>query len=224
MVDAFNSKRKRWRNIRRERETWLFASAFVGVLGAGVCALVLFDRFAPKAEFTITLALAGVALAVLAPPPVRNFLWHTFANHFFVKPKQRLSAPRVLDGDTIEDVADGWRYRLANIDAPETGDNARCHRERQRGEAARDAAIHAIRAAKLVEVRRTFRIDCYGRRIAFVLVDGEDLGETLLKRGLARPWRGQRRRWCGPGGGLAKIARAGFQPHYCGACSNWRDA
>lgn len=223
MADAFHAKRKRWRTIRRGREAWLFSASFVVILGAGIGALAAFEGFALDSELGSALVFAGFALAVLAPPRLRRFIWHTIANHLFVGPKQALSSPRVIDGDTIEDTASGWRYRLANIDSPETGDSAKCHRERERGEAAKDAAIAAIRAAKCVETRRTFRIDQYGRRVAFVLVDGEDLGEVLLKRGLARPWRGQRYRWCGPNGGLAEIARAGLQPHYCGACSHWRE-
>lgn len=224
MADASFSRRKRWRERQRDRETWPFAATFVFVLSVGLCAFMLFGDSAPSEELATTLAFAGLGLAACAPPPVRRFLWHTFANTFFVAKPRPLSTPRVLDGDTIQDIDTGWRYRLANIDAPEIGDNAKCHRERVRGEAARDAAINAIRAAKRVEVRCTFRLDHYGRRIAFVLVDGEDLGKLLMQKGLARPWRGQRRRWCGPNGGLSKIARAGLQPHYCNACSRWRDA
>jgi micrococcal nuclease len=35
-----------------------------------------------------------------------------------------------------------------------------------------------------------------------VLIDGRDLGETLIAEGVARPWRGRREPWCDAGGNL----------------------
>ena len=144
--------------------------------------------------------------------------WHAFANNFFVGKPIPVRAPWVIDGDTIDDRATGVRFRLANIDAPETGDNARCFHENRRGEMATTAAIRLVRSAEAVSVRMTFRHDIYGRRVAFVLVDGQDLGEMLVAQGLAVPWQGRRKRWCGRSGGLAKIALKGAFPHSCGAC------
>lgn len=108
---------------------------------------------------------------------------------------------RVIDGDTIEDLGTGERIRLPNIDTPETGERAQCRAERQAGEAATRAA-REITSGSIVTVQRTGRIDQYGRTIGFVLVDGRDLGVTLMERGLARPWRGRREPWCGPDGRL----------------------
>ncbi len=133
-----------------------------------------------------------------------------------------LRRPWVLDGDTIDDKASGVRYRLANIDAPETGDNAKCFRERQQGEAAKRAAILAIRKAQIVSARNTHRTDRYGRRVAFVYVDGRDLGELLVESGLAVPWAGSRNRWCGPSGQLAGLAKARSEQFSCKTCKHWR--
>ncbi len=169
------------------------------------------------------LALAGIALAVLLTPWwVRRFAWHTLTNAVAVEAPRRLAMPWVVDGDTIDDRASGLRYRLANIDAPETDDNAKCHRERVGGQRAKSAAIALVKGASEVSVRRTWRKDSFGRCIAFVLVDGEDLGRILVRRGLARPWRGRRERWCGKAGGLAKLAAAGSARFACGACRHWR--
>jgi|GEM_PF-1332567 len=224
MAEAFSprAKRTRWMKIRRDQESWLFATTFILILIAGLIAFAVFDGLAVSAEVNGALAFAAAVLALLAPPPVRRLVWHALANHIGVAPPRLMSAPRVIDGDTIED-ASGVRYRLANIDAPETGDNARCDSERERGEIAKHVATRLVRAAQRVEVRQTFRIDRYGRRVAFVFVDGVDLGQFLMRRGLARPWRGQRRTWCGRMGGLAKIARTGAMAHECNACSRWRD-
>jgi endonuclease YncB( thermonuclease family) len=169
------------------------------------------------------LALACGAIAILLPVwHWRYFLWHSFANATAFEAPKPLVRPWIIDGDTIDDRAIGVRYRLANIDAPETGDNAKCYNERRRGELATGAAIRLVRAARSVTVRRTWRTDRYGRRVAFVLVDGEDLGSALVQLGLAHPWRGSRERWCGPRGGLARISRTGGQAFACQACRRWR--
>jgi len=108
---------------------------------------------------------------------------------------------RVIDGDTIEDRDTGERIRLENIDTPETGDRAQCRAEREAGAAAARAAREIV-AGGAVTVRRTGRTDQYGLTIGFVLVDGRDLGVTLMERGLARPWRGRREAWCAADGSL----------------------
>lgn len=156
-------------------------------------------------------------------PPLRRWArcaWHWFANTLGYGAPHPIAQPWVIDGDTLDDRASGVRYRLANIDAPETGENAKCHRERERGEAARVAAIRLVRDAGKVTVRRTWRTDQYGRRIAFVFIDGADLGKMLVSRGLARPWRGAREIWCGRRGGLARIAENGGFPFRCKTCAH----
>ncbi len=109
---------------------------------------------------------------------------------------------RVIDGDTIEDMSEDITYRLVNIDTPETGSRARCAAERALGDRATDAARALFAHAQQLELRPTGRLDRYGRTIAFVLIDGRDMGETLIAEGLARPWRGRREPWCDAGGNL----------------------
>jgi micrococcal nuclease len=173
----------------------------------------------------LTLDVQIVAAVVLATAAAQiagfdRYLWHMAANATAFEKPRTLSRAWVIDGDTLD--GDGVRYRFANIDAPETGDNAKCVLERERGEEAKRAAIKLVRTASVVAVRRTWRTDRFGRRVAFVLVDGADLGRLLVAQGLARPWRGKRERWCGKSGGLAKIARTGARPHACGTCRDWR--
>lgn len=169
----------------------------------------------------LTLIAAVLALAAATSTGLLRSAWHDLANTFAERRPRALRAPWVIDGDTIDDRAAGVRYRVANIDAPETGENAKCFRERHRGELAKREAIRLVKRARSTQVRRTWRTDRYGRRVAFVLVDGQDLGEALIERGLARPWRGRRERWCGPRGGLAKIAETGAMPFSCNACASW---
>jgi endonuclease YncB( thermonuclease family) len=164
--------------------------------------------------------LAALVVALVMPRWVWRRFFLPIANAAPAAQKV-LKSPWVIDGDTIDDRAAGIRYRVANIDAPETGENAKCKYERFLGEAATAAAIQIVRDAKVVSVRPTWRTDRYGRRVAYVLVDGADFGDILVKRGLARPWRGQREKWCGPHGGLSKIARSQARAFHCRFCSHW---
>jgi endonuclease YncB( thermonuclease family) len=56
-------------------------------------------------------------------------------------------------------------------------------------------------AGRAVELQRT-GTDKYGRTLAYVSVDGKDVGDILMQRGLARPWRGHREPWCDADGSL----------------------
>jgi endonuclease YncB( thermonuclease family) len=50
-----------------------------------------------------------------------------------------------------------------------------------------------------VDIRRNAQPkppDRYGRTLAQVLVDGEDVACILIKEGYARPWTGRREDWC----------------------------
>jgi micrococcal nuclease len=129
----------------------------------------------------------------------------------------------VIDGDTLDDTRTGIRYRLQNIDAPETGDNALCETERRLGERAKWDTIAMVRAAQKIEARPTGQIDQYGRTLAYILIDGHDLGERLIERGLAHAWRGRRELWCGPDGSLLAIARRRRDTFFCDHCRlQWR--
>ena len=171
----------------------------------------------------VAFLLAALGLARIATPTrLWRSAYHLLANVMALEAPKRVEKVWVVDGDTIDDLANGVRYRLANIDAPEIGDNARCVSERARGEAARWAAIQLVRAATVVSVRRTFRKDRFGRRVAYVLVDGVDLGDALVSRGLALPWWGRRVNWCGSRGGLAKASKKTGGKFQCHACARWR--
>jgi endonuclease YncB( thermonuclease family) len=101
-------------------------------------------------------------------------------------------ACRAVDGDTLD--CAGRRVRLANIDAPEL--RGRCPAETQMAERAKLAAMIAVANAS-VRVTPDGGKDRYGRLLARVAIDGEDLGETLIAQGLARAYAGGARRgWC----------------------------
>ncbi len=162
----------------------LGALLFASVLAAGVFVLGDPTPYA-RAEPT-DIAKADV------PAPIRG-------RAIDAQPTRRM---RVIDGDTLEDMAADITYRIVNIDTPETGSRAQCTAERALGDRATDTARSLVSHADDVEMRPTGRIDRYGRTIAYVLIDGRDLGETLIAEGLARPWRGRREPWCDQTGNL----------------------
>lgn len=88
---------------------------------------------------------------------------------------------RAIDGDTV-----AVDFRLLGVDAFERGQL--CQRESgcwQCGKAAQDFAANALRF-KAATIRLT-PSSSYGRPVAVVTVDGQDLGERLIRAGLATP-------------------------------------
>ena len=99
----------------------------------------------------------------------------------------------VVDGDTLK-ASDAY-VRVENIDTPEAGWRAECDAERMLADRATAEARSLITGAGRVEILES-GTDRYGRTLAHVLVDGEDLGETLIARGVAVSWEGRRHGWC----------------------------
>ena len=108
-----------------------------------------------------------------------------------------LASPYIIDGDTI--VAGREHIRIANIDAPETR-HAQCDAELRLGLAAKHR-LEILLAAGDIEAHQAYANrprDRYGRTLATITVDGEDVGEILIAEGLARRWDGRRHPWCDP--------------------------
>jgi len=162
--------------------TGLAAFAIVFAIGAGV--LFVTSDPTPQADAQTTLASAE------APRGLRG------------RSSSVAERMRVIDGDTLEDMREEITYRIVNIDTPETGSRARCPAERDLGNRATNAVRTLLSSAERLELRPTGRTDRYGRTIAFVVIDGRDMGETLIAEGLARPWRGRREPWCDANGNL----------------------
>ena len=99
----------------------------------------------------------------------------------------------VSDGDTI--YVGGEKVRVAGIEAPQI-QGYQCEAERSRGIAA------AVRLAEMlnsgnVTVSKTFR-EQSGRTVRKVLVNGEDVGETMISAGVAREVGDNEPDWCAP--------------------------
>jgi len=103
---------------------------------------------------------------------------------------------RVIDGDTF-DIAGGERVRILNIDAAEMPPKSHCAREADlavRGKARLQDLVRRGDQITLVGVSRDR--DTYGRLLRFVRIDGQDVGDQLIREGLAQPWRGRHAQWC----------------------------
>ena len=91
------------------------------------------------------------------------------------------------DGDTFLAT-----FRVANIDTPEI--EGKCEAERDLAQKAKLFTERFLARGDVV-IRQT-GVDRYGRILALVTSDQQDLGEALIAAGLARTWKGRREQWC----------------------------
>jgi micrococcal nuclease len=132
-------------------------------------------RIAPGASLVLVLAL-GLGVAA----------WQA------VEPEPAL---RIIDGDTLE--LNGETIRIENLDAPEMPGRAECQIEADLAVKAK-GELERITKGKVITLRRNTQrpTDQYGRTLAVVLADGQDVATPLISAGLARPWRGRSSDWC----------------------------
>lgn len=99
-----------------------------------------------------------------------------------------------IDGDTIR-VA-GETVRLLGFDAPEIF-HARCEAEARLGLLAKRRLEYLIEHNVDIKLVYTGRRGKYGRLLARLLINGNDVSEILIKEGYARRYSGGHRdSWC----------------------------
>ncbi len=135
----------------------------------------------------ISLIAAGCASPEASTDPVRSIYWS--------------------DGDS--GWIDGVDFRLANVDAPETGGvgsfgGADCEAERGLGYDAKAFMVELTRDAEL-EITARYGTDRYDRLVIDLSAGGLDVGEAGLRAGHLKPWPHRGRTaltdkpdWCGP--------------------------
>lgn len=106
---------------------------------------------------------------------------------FSSQPNHLFLVSKVVDGDTIDVLVDGKpeRVRFIGIDTPETVDerkNIQCY-----GPEA-SARMKELLSGKSValETKPDEDRDDYGRLLRYVILDGEDVGATMLSEGYAK--------------------------------------
>ena len=156
----------------------------------------------------VALSAAAVALAV----------WQAAEPWLLAGPLivsgQVLDGKSVVDGDTLR-VA-GQLIRLHGIDAPELRQDCRGW---PAGEEAR-RALAAVVTARPVECRRV-TTDRYERTVAVCRVAGEDIGETLVRSGMAWAYHAYSLRYLLPEW-QASLTGLGVHAHDCASPSDWR--
>ena len=87
--------------------------------------------------------------------------------------------------------------RIEDIDAPETH-KSKCASEAALGEQAKLRLLELMNEGPFDLVYTGGRDeDKYGRKLRVIERNGQSLGGMLVAEGLARPWEGRRRSWCG---------------------------
>ena len=107
----------------------------------------------------------------------------------------------VYDGDSITVEADLWpglswdgSIRVRGVDTPEI--NGECEEEERMAQEAK-AFVEGLVLGKTVFLHQVHEEDRYGRPLAYVLVDGEDLTTLLIEAGHGRAYEGGAREgWC----------------------------
>lgn len=98
----------------------------------------------------------------------------------------------LVDGDT--GWQDGVKWRLLDVDAPESGE-AGCGRERELAGKSLDR-LGALMAAGY-KIAWSGKKDRYGRElVGITLPDGKDAGAVLIAEGLAQAWPNTGNVWC----------------------------
>ena len=108
---------------------------------------------------------------------------------------------RVIDGDTLTVRVRLWPgieyagpVRVAGVDTPELRARQPC--ERLAGQRARDYVAARLGRARTLTLQDV-ALDKFGRALARVLVDGEDLAAQLIAAGHGRAYDGGKRgAWC----------------------------
>ncbi len=114
---------------------------------------------------------------------------------------------RIVDGDTLE-IANEFLpeelklfVRIKGIDTPEKAPRAKCSKENILAQKASNYTKNSIEKAQKNRQKITFseiKWDKYGGRIvAKVMINETDLGQELVRGGLARVYNGEKKKsWC----------------------------
>jgi endonuclease YncB( thermonuclease family) len=112
---------------------------------------------------------------------------------------------RVIDGDTVEIAVDflpsplppKLSVRILGIDTPEKAPRAKCEAEAEKAKLAKWFTQRAVEEANRIDINIREWDKFGGRVLGLVFIDGQNLGDMLIKAGLARPYKGEAKSsWC----------------------------
>ena len=102
------------------------------------------------------------------------------------------------DGDTCYVTIDGKneKIRLLELDTPEIS-KPKCDAELELGLNARDYVNDLIKNAETIEFKTAHERDYFGRILSYLIIDGKDVSELLVKNGLGVVYKkGHKKDWC----------------------------
>ena len=102
------------------------------------------------------------------------------------------------DGDTCYVTVDGTKtkIRLLELDTPEIS-KPKCDAELQLGLKARDYLNDLIDNATTIDFKTDYTEDYFGRILAYLIVDGEDVSAKIVKNNLGVVYdRNNKQDWC----------------------------
>ena len=152
----------------------------------------------PLATFTAIFLYDGgpnSAASALPDAIVSQGSGETVVGAYFTKCGSGSRITCIVDGDTIW--YRGEKIRIADIDTPEVGDPG-CANERSMGNRATNRMQVLLNEGSFTLTRPadTPNRDQYDRLLRVVKRDGESVGATLVREGLAEEWGGRRIAWC----------------------------
>lgn len=110
--------------------------------------------------------------------------------------------------DADSGTLDGVDFRLADVDAPETGgvgspNGAKCEEERVLGKAAKAFMVETTRGKHLIITGRDPAPDKWERQVLSLSIDGKDLGQLGIAAGHMKPYvfengraKTKKPKWC----------------------------
>lgn len=112
---------------------------------------------------------------------------------------------KITDGDTIKlDTSKdgsllkelGLSVRIYGVDTPEKGSRAKCKKENDLANLATEFTTNLVGKREIMlDVKKWDKFG--GRIVANVKVEGVDIAQELLKKGLARVYNGEKKKsWC----------------------------
>ena len=102
------------------------------------------------------------------------------------------------DGDTCYVTINGedTKIRLLELDTPEIS-KPKCDQELEWGLRARDYINNLIANAKTIEIETDYQKGPFGRTLAYLIIDGEDVSALLVKNDLGVVYKkGHKMNWC----------------------------
>ncbi len=185
--------RSRWRwHWRPHLRMWFPLIALIAA-AATLWAIVEYRSLLPQPQSLANEARRIVASLPVPPRPTANDKQRIHVRFDYCGNGYSLNC--VIDGDTIRH--GGHKIRIADIDAPELF-SPKCASELNRARQATQR-LNALLNQGPVQILSIGGRDedSYGRKLRVIERNGRSLGGILIAEGLARPWDGARRSWCG---------------------------